>query len=397
MIKKIKLFLAGVPSSKYKVFLIIFVLTVVASLQSYLHSTKSFGNTVSYTHYNNYIIYKQSFFHLINNLDLYCSYLNEHWDLYRYSPFFALFFGLFAYLPDFLGLLIWNFLNASVLVFALYSFRQFSVKNIGFIVLLLAIELMTSLQNEQSNALIAGLLILGFSLLEKKYNFYAVGCLAFAVFIKPFAILGFVFLIFYNPKWRLASYSLFWIFMFVILPLTIVNYSQLMFLYESWLTQIKTDHGNFYGMSLLGILTSVLKTEINKQAIVIGGCIILFLPLVRIHIYNNFNFRLLTLCSILIWIVIFNHKAESPTFVIAMAGVSIWYISQNKSSTTAVLVIFAFVLTSLSPTDIFPSIIRTQITDKYALKALPCVLVWLNIIYNQMILNKKDDIMDTQV
>jgi hypothetical protein len=49
--------------------------------------------------YNNFIIFKQSFFHLKNNTNLYLEYINEYKDHYYYSPSFALFVIPFSYLP----------------------------------------------------------------------------------------------------------------------------------------------------------------------------------------------------------------------------------------------------------------------------------------------------------
>jgi len=39
------------------------------------------------------------------------------------------------------------------------------------------------------------------------------------------------------------------------------------------------------------------------------------------------------------------------------------------------------VITSFSPSDLFPHYISTHITKQYALKALPCFMIWLKIIY----------------
>jgi hypothetical protein len=55
---------------------------------------------VHYKDYNVYVIFKQAFFHLIAQKNLYILYPHEHWDLYKYSPTFALFIVLLAYLPD---------------------------------------------------------------------------------------------------------------------------------------------------------------------------------------------------------------------------------------------------------------------------------------------------------
>jgi hypothetical protein len=39
------------------------------------------------------------------------------------------------------------------------------------------------------------------------------------------------------------------------------------------------------------------------------------------------------------------------------------------------------VLTSLSPSDLFPAFIRKELVQPYALKALPVALIWLKLCY----------------
>ena len=46
--------------------------------------------------------------------------------------------------------------------------------------------------------------------------------------------------------------------------------------------------------------------------------------------------------------------------------------------------VFAFVLTSLSPSDLFPAYLRREWVQPYALKALPVVLVWLKLCYEML-------------
>ncbi|MEG2849443.1 MAG: hypothetical protein RR880_04335, partial [Bacteroidales bacterium] len=45
------------------------------------------------------------------------------------------------------------------------------------------------------------------------------------------------------------------------------------------------------------------------------------------------------------------------------------------------LMIFAFILTSMSPSDLFPRYLKIHYVYPYALKALPCVLIWLKLTY----------------
>jgi hypothetical protein len=89
------------------------------------------------------------------------------------------------------------------------------------------------------------------------------------------------------------------------------------------------------------------------------------------------------LSSVLIFTVIFSTGSESPTYIIAFVGVAIWFVIQEKPITNwkIALFIFAIVLTSLSPSDLFPKFIKEQYIQKYAVKAVPCMLIWIAIVY----------------
>ena len=76
-----------------------------ASVQSLLLSPKPLlEGGIEYSNYNNYVIFSESFHHLKNNQDLYIAYPDEHWDLFKYTPTFSVFFGFFTLFPDWLGL-----------------------------------------------------------------------------------------------------------------------------------------------------------------------------------------------------------------------------------------------------------------------------------------------------
>lgn len=379
--------------SNYKVILVIVLLfAIFASLQSFMPKVKTFdAEGIHYTHYNNYIIFKQSFVHLSENKDLYILYPEEQWDLYKYSPAFSLFFGVFAIFPDVIGLNLWNILNALILMFAIYYLPKFTVTQKGLIIIICLIELMTSLQNEQSNGMVAGLLILAFGLLEKRHYLTATFCIVFSIYIKLFGIVGLALLLFYPQKWKLALYTAAWTVVLFFIPLVMVDFNQLKFLYSSWGQMLKEDHTASYGFSVMGWINAWFRVDINKTLVALAGAVVFLIPLVRIKLYQNYMFRLLTLCSVLIWVIIFNHKAESPTFIIAMSGVAIWFISGKKSTLNIILFVLAFIFTSLSPTDIFPRSLRETYVIPYSLKVFPCILIWAKLIYD-MIVMKNDTI-----
>ena len=118
----------------------------------------------------------------------------------------------------------------------------------------------------------------------------------------------------------------------------------------------------------------------------IGGILLYALPYLRIKQYQNIGFRLMLLVSTLLFAVLFSTGSESPTYIIAFAGVAIWFILQEKpvNNIHIALLLFALILTSFSPSDLFPKYIRDHYVKQYALKALPCFLIWLVTIYQMM-------------
>ena len=189
--------LRRIKNPAFLIFSLVSIITIGLSVHNYVLPTY-IKDGEFHSYYNNYLIFKGSFHHLINQQDLYNSYPTEYFDIYKYSPTFALLMAPLAYLPDVLGLIFWNLINAFVFLYALWnlSFKNDKVKiwAVGFIIL----ALITSMQNAQNNALIAGLMILGFSFAEKQKMLPAALLITFTFFIKIFGIAGLAIFIFYR-------------------------------------------------------------------------------------------------------------------------------------------------------------------------------------------------------
>jgi hypothetical protein len=373
--------------SNRKVIVSIYLLFALASSIPSLNGSKTFEDGgPEYTRYNNYRIFERSFEHLKNNQNLYVLYPQEHWDLYKYTPSFSVFFAMFNSIPDWLGLNLWNLLNSMVLLAAIYYLPKLNDYQKGLILLIVLLELTTSMQNHQSNALIAGLIVFLFGLLERSKHFWAALPVIFSVFIKLFGMVALALFIFYPQKWKSALYSLFWALIIFLLPLFFVDLTQYIKLLHSFFNMLKNDHENSYGLSVMGWLHTWFELDLQKNIVVCIGIFIFLVPFYKLKHYKVFIFRYFILCSVLIWIVIFNHKAESPTFIIAMVGVALWYVMSEKNSLNTSLFITAFILTSISPTDLFPRSLRDGIVIPYVLKVVPIIFIWVKIIFDTILL-----------
>ena len=337
-----------------------------------------------YTHYNNYIIFRQSFVHLAGHQDLYTQYLAEHWDYFRYSPSFALAFGAFAWMPDLVGLVLWNTLNVAVLFLGWMALPLRDDRVRLAAAWFAAVEVMTALQNAQSNVLIAGLLLLAFSFLERRQLALAPLMIVAAAFIKLFGLVAFSLFLLYPEKKKFILFSALWGIVAGLLPLAVVSPAELVRLYESWWRLLSMDYAGPAGLSVMAWLQSwfhLNPPRAPRAIVTLIGIVLFCWPLTAAGRYRDFNFRLLFLCNVLIWVVIFNYKAESSTYVIAICGVALWYFSRTRNWIDLALVSIAFIFTCLSPTDVFPSSLSAAFFVPYSIKAVPCILIWGKVIH----------------
>jgi hypothetical protein len=258
-----------------------------------------------------------------------------------------------------------------------YNSDKLKLLALGFILN----EAITSLLNAQSNCLIAGLIVWGFVFMERKNIAMATLMIVLSIYIKLFGIVAFSLFLLYPNRIKSALYSLLWIVTIGLLPLIIIKYNQLLFLYESWAHLLQNDHSVSEGLSVIGWLYSWFGWEVNKMVVLLFGGLLFCIPLIRIKQYSSKTFRILFLASILIWVIIFNHKAESPTFIIAITGISIWFFNQPYKKENLILLFLAFFFTEISSTDLFPNSLYYAWIKPYSVKAIPCILIWGKLIY----------------
>jgi hypothetical protein len=367
--------------TKY-IFLFFILLAVVIGVISFTSSL----DMVQYTRYNNFIIFKQSFFHLIHNQDIYRQFPEEHYDVFKYSPTFSLWMSWFAFFPDVVGLILFNLVNIIVLIIAL-RYLPLSKQRLNMMLFFIVIETLISLTSSQTNILITGLLILGWHFMEKGKPWWAALMIVLTFYIKIFGIVALALFLFYPTRWKAALATICWTIIIGLLPLLVITPEQLLFLYKSWGTLLTMDHSASVGVSFYGWLHSWFGLNVNKQVFVLIGALLFCLPLLKFKNWSNPAYRLNVLASVLIWVVIFNHKGESPTYVIAIVGVAIWYfIKQPASKSDLVLLLLALVFTSFSSTDVItPFYIAKTYVEPYSLKAVFCTVIWFKLIIDLML------------
>lgn len=349
-------------------------LSAVAAIQQFLLGPKDFKGTL-YTHFNNYRIYKLSFLHLVRGQDLYVRHTLEHWDLFKYSPTFAALMAPFSLLPDAIGLVLWNLLNAGVLVLALDRLEVLTPRSRALLGWFLVPEALTAFQNLQANVLVAGLVILAYSFLESDRPGWGSLLIVTAFYVKVYPALAALLFLLYPRKGRFVLWSLLWLALLGALPLLFVTPDRFREIYADWIQLLGSDRSVLTGISVMRILHSWFSLELSKLQVTLVGAAIGLVPLLRRSAHGDPGFRLVFLASLLIWMVIFNHTAESATYAVAVCGVGLWYFTRPRSRRELALLGLAFLLTSMSPR--FPHFLVLELVEPYALKALPCLLIWL--------------------
>ena len=351
------------------------LLTVLLTAQHYLKGS-----------YNNYLIFVKPFFNLLAVHNLYLEYPAYYADTYKYSPTFALLMGPLAGLPVWLGLLLWNTLNTAVFYFA--ARRLFpDTRRQALFLLVVLVDVLTALHNSQANCLLAGLMLWTYLHLENRRAALAGLCLALAAFIKVYGIaIGLLFL-FYPGFWRNAWWAVTWLVTLALLPLLVVSGPEFLMQYRGWYDIVRVSVTGIQ-LSLLGVLQSWFGIPLSyKGGVQALGLGLLLLPvLLYRRAWAEADYRRLYVASLLIFVVIFNQMAESPTYIIAVTGFALWFLYYR--STTALgwpLFGMVVVFTSLSATDLLPHAVREAYFDVYKLKAVPMILAWA-VIQSQLLL-----------
>ncbi len=341
---------------------------------------------------NNFLIFKYVFWHTWNQASLYAPYPTEYFDTNHYGPFFSLIIAPFAVVPLPIGLILWHVLMALALYVAVRKLPLAQGKQI-FIYWFCAHELLTALFMDQFNIVTVALIVASYYCIEKEKDVMAACFIMIGTFVKLYGIVGLAFFFFSKHKAKFVAALFGWAIVCFILPMAISSPEYILGQYLEWKQSLGAKNtenmfSNMQNQSLLGLVRKISHISTYSDLwLIIPGILAFCAPYLRISQYKNSAFRYAFLASVLMFVVLFSTGSESSTYIIAFIGVAIWYVAVpwKRSRWDIALMVFAFILTSLSPSDLFPRFIRKTYVQPYALKALPVVLIWFKLIYEMMV------------
>ena len=296
-------------------------------------------------------------------------------DLFKYSPSFALLFAPFAVVPYAAGLLAWNALNAGLLYVALG--RLLGPRDAPAARAFVFLDTFGSMQNAQSNALVAALIILGFTEMARDRQLGAALAVASGTVIKIFPVAAGVIFVFHPRKLRFVALAAGCGAALLLAPLLVTSPSGLVAQYQSW-RAVESGDALSRMHSIMQHVHKMFGVDWPNWPQQLAGLCILLLPLaMRRERFPERRFQQLFLASLLLFCVIFNHQAESPSFVIATSGVAIWFLAVDRTPLSWSLLVLVFVGTTLAKSELIPGVVRHDIVDRYYIKTVPCFVVWV--------------------
>ena len=343
--------------------------------------------------HNNFLIFRYVYWHTIEQLPLYVAY-DEYWDTNHYGPFFSLVIAPFAMLPVRWGLFFWLIVLSLSLYYAIRKLPFPDRKRI-FLYWFCAHELLPALFMSQFNIAIAAIIVATFYCIEKEKDIWAACFIMLGTFVKLYGIVGLAFFFFSKHKVKFLLALLGWALVMFVAPMAISSPDYIISQYVGWWDSLSAKNAEniFSGgqnISLLGMVRKISGcASYSDLWLILGGLIIFGLPYLRIAQYKYKAFRYALLASVLLFVVLFSTGSESSTYIIAFVGVGIWYwsVPWKRSKWDIALMVFAFILTSFSASDLFPAYLRKEFVQPYALKALPCAIIWFKLSYEMCFRN----------
>lgn len=367
-----------------------FILPLIAVLPKIIAGPKS---------YNNYLIYKYVFWHSWLKQPMFAFYPDQYLYQNHYGPTFSAVIGLFALLPDAVGIFLWSIASAGSLFYAIHRL-PISLKSKWITMSICLIEMVGTVQNQQFNTIVSAWIILSFVYLYEKKIPLAALVISGGILTKLYGIVGLAFVPFSNKFKQMTIWMIISMIALFVLPMLWSDPPYIIQSYIDWFDRLvlknqENIHTNItdgmQDLSFMGMVRRITGlTEFSNLWFIVPAAVLLIIPLLKVDYYKIRTFQLSYLAQVMIGLVIFSTSAESPTYIIAVSGFAIWYANwdMNRPSWLNGLLIFMFLLTILSYSDIYPKSFQNDVIKRYALKALPCVVAWLVISWKLLFFKK---------
>ncbi len=355
--------------------------------------------------------------HWLQGLNPYAAY--EGFDYYKLSPTFLLPLIAFAQLPFVVSGVIWQLLSIALFFVAmLWLLRELLLaRPLGLgLSLFLPFLLLTDFQLNgsylQSNTLVVAVMTLGLLFYIRGQWLVSALLLAWIANTKLYPLV-LTLLLFVDMRWRFIVATLLAHVVLLALPYLVWAQAQADAFYGDWMNLLAMDktltYGEPWGHFFLGLKAFL---EVNFAWVLQQGYLwvllvsaaLVGLPALWLRwkagVFQTETLMLL-LVTALAWTLLFSTRTEGPTLVLIapIYAYALWRImsinSDNQRRLALGVLIFVFVLTSLSTSDIFRGTVVHELSWQHNLRTLgliaafvfTTVLLWMQALLS----GKRDD------
>lgn len=337
--------------------------------------------------------------HWLQGLNPYAAY--EGFDYYKLSPTFLLPLIAFAQLPFVLSGVMWQLISIVLFFVAmLWLLRELPLaRPLGLgLSLFLPFLLLTDFQLNgtylQSNTLVVAVMTLGLLFYVRGQWLVSALLLAWIANTKLYPLV-LTLLLFVDMRWRFIVTSVLAHAFLLALPYFVWGQAQANAFYSDWVDLLAMDktltYGEPWGHFFLGLKPFL---EVNfgwvlQQSyglVLLGSAAMVAVPALWLRWKNGAFSKenlILLLVTALAWILLFSTRTEGPTLVLIapIYAYALWRIMkidamQSRRVALSVL-IFVFVLTSLSTSDMFRGTIVHELSWQHNLRTVGLMIAFI--------------------
>lgn len=337
----------------------------------------------------NYCVFRDATLQFWQGINPYTQeFVDVHHRYFIYSPIFCVLFAPFAFMPFYLGGLVWNLFGYTVFYFGVKNLPGVLSAKAPLIMLYLLLTVAQSLFCFQFNLLVAAIFVWALVLLERDQAFWAILLIMISATTKIYGAVELALLLFYPRFWRNVGYVLLTGIGLLLLPALHGGVEGLLSGYQNWLAQLVSHQstGIYYSFLFLpGIRSFALPYMRLFQASVLLLMAIPFafqMSNLKSEI-SNLKYKISLLAALMGYIVLFSEAAEYTTYTITMTGYALWYFLEDKRPLVDRILFWAlFVLWCVMPIDLFcPSKLCNYIHSTLWIGVLTYTVAWVRMIY----------------
>ena len=339
----------------------------------------------------NYCVFRDATLQFWQGINPYTQeFVDVHHRYFIYSPIFCVLFAPFAFMPFYLGGLVWNLFGYTVFYFGVKNLPGVLSAKAPLIMLYLLLTVAQSLFCFQFNLLVAAIFVWALVLLERDQAFWAILLIMISATTKIYGAVELALLLFYPRFWRNVGYVLLTGIGLILLPALHGGVEGLLSGYQNWLAQLVSHQstGIYYSFLFLpGIRSFALPyMRLFQVSVLLLMAIPFLLPILppfKGKVEVGLSFRVGLLAALMGYIVLFSEAAEYTTYTITMTGYALWYFLEDKRPLVDRILFWAlFVLWCVMPIDLFcPSKLCNYIHSTLWIGVLTYTVAWVRMIY----------------